>query len=83
MLLYGEQRPTRIMELSATHPEYRNRPTRRFHHEQGALERAREAEVEGYLVRFTSSEAMVIHKILPGRPRDLEDIRSIIDCIRN
>lgn len=59
-------------------------------YEQGALERARKVEVEGYPVRFASPEDVVIHKVLAGRPRDLEDVRSIlrkqaldIDYIRN
>jgi len=47
-------------------------------YERGALERAREVEVEGYPVRFASPEDVIIHKVLAGRPRDLEDIRSIL-----
>ena len=47
-------------------------------YEQQALERARKIEVEGYPVRFASPEDVIIHKILAGRPRDLEDVRSIL-----
>ena len=59
-------------------------------YEQEALKRAREVTVEGYPVRFASPEDVIIHKVLAGRPRDLEDVRSIlrkqtldIDYIRN
>jgi len=47
-------------------------------YEQQALERAREVTVGGYPVRFASPEDVVIHKMLAGRPRDLEDVRSIL-----
>jgi len=47
-------------------------------YEQSALGRARQVEVEGYPVRFAAPEDVVIHKILAARPRDIEDIRSIL-----
>ena len=34
--------------------------------------------MEGYPVRFASPEDVIIHKVLAGRPRDLEDVRSIL-----
>jgi len=47
-------------------------------YEQQALQRVRNISVDGYPVRFASPEDVVIHKILAGRPRDLEDISSIL-----
>lgn len=47
-------------------------------YEQEALRRAREVPVEGYPVRFASPEDVIVHKILAGRPRDLEDARTIV-----
>ena len=47
-------------------------------YEQQALERARPIEIEGYPVRFASPEDVIIHKILSGRPRDLEDVCGIL-----
>jgi len=47
-------------------------------YEQQAMARAREIEIEGYPVRFAAPEDVIIHKILAGRMRDLEDIRSIL-----
>ena len=47
-------------------------------YEQQALERVRNIPIEGYPVRFASPEDVVIHKILAGRPRDLEDVRGIL-----
>ena len=47
-------------------------------YEKQALERARTFKIEGYPIRFASPEDVIIHKILAGRPRDLEDARSIL-----
>jgi len=47
-------------------------------YEQEALARARPVLIEGYPVRFAAPEDVVIHKILAGRPRDLEDVRTIL-----
>jgi predicted nucleotidyltransferase len=47
-------------------------------YESGAISRARAVEIEGQEVRFASPEDLVIHKIFAGRPRDLEDVRSIV-----
>ncbi|NPA90657.1 MAG: nucleotidyltransferase family protein [Chloroflexi bacterium] len=47
-------------------------------YERQALQRARAIPIEGYPVRFASPEDVVIHKLLAGRPRDLEDIRTIL-----
>ena len=47
-------------------------------YEQQALERVRAIEIEGYPVRFACPEDVIVHKMLAGRPRDLEDVRSIL-----
>ncbi len=47
-------------------------------YEQQALGRARELLIEGYPVRFAAPEDVIIHKILAGRPRDLDDVRGIL-----
>lgn len=47
-------------------------------YEQEALERARAVAVGGANVRFASPEDVLIHKIVAGRPRDIEDARAIL-----
>ncbi len=47
-------------------------------YEREAIQRANVQEVRGYPVRFARPEDVIIHKVLAGRPRDLEDIRSIL-----
>ncbi len=47
-------------------------------YEQKAIERAKKVEILNQEVSFASAEDVVIHKIFAGRPRDLEDARSII-----
>jgi len=47
-------------------------------YERQAIENANEIMIDGALVRFASLEDVVIHKIFAGRPRDLEDVRSIL-----
>ncbi|MBX6423242.1 nucleotidyl transferase AbiEii/AbiGii toxin family protein [Thermosulfurimonas sp. F29] len=46
--------------------------------EQEALKRVREVIIEGYPVKFASPEDVIIHKMLAGRPRDLEDVQGIL-----
>ena len=46
--------------------------------ERQAIERAKSMEVQGTPVRFASAEDVIIHKIVAGRPRDIEDVRSIL-----
>lgn len=43
-----------------------------------AIKRAREVTLRGHGVCFASPEDVIIHKIFSGRPRDLEDVRSIV-----
>jgi predicted nucleotidyltransferase len=46
--------------------------------ERQAIERARDIKLGRSLVRFASLEDVVIHKIIAGRARDLEDVKSIL-----
>jgi len=46
-------------------------------YEQQALERVRRVRVGEAEVRFAALEDVIVHKVLSGRPRDLEDVRSM------
>lgn len=46
--------------------------------ERQAIERARVVTLEGTAVRYATAEDLTILKVLAGRPRDLEDVRSIL-----
>jgi predicted nucleotidyltransferase len=43
-----------------------------------AIKRARKITIMGQEVCFASPEDVIVHKIFAGRPRDIEDVRSII-----
>ncbi len=47
-------------------------------YEQQALERVRTVEMGNAKVRFASLEDLIIHKVIAGRPRDLEDVKSVL-----
>lgn len=47
-------------------------------YETQAIRRARQVAILGKDVFFASPEDVIIHKIFAGRPRDIEDIRTII-----
>jgi hypothetical protein len=47
-------------------------------YEDAALGRARIVATAGHPVRYASPEDLVIYKVIAGRPRDLEDVRSIV-----
>jgi len=47
-------------------------------YERQAIERAKPVLLNGEAVMFASAEDVIIHKCFAGRPRDLEDARSII-----
>ena len=47
-------------------------------YEKEALDRATGVIIIGTPVNFASLEDVVIHKIIAGRPRDMEDIKSMI-----
>jgi predicted nucleotidyltransferase len=46
-------------------------------YEAQAIERARKVRILDHDVRFATIEDLIIHKIFAGRPRDIEDVRSI------
>jgi len=47
-------------------------------YEREAIARSRKVSVGGENVAFAAAEDLIIHKIFAGRPRDLEDVRSIL-----
>lgn len=47
-------------------------------YERQAIERAVDAAFDTVSVRMASLEDVVIHKIIAGRPRDIEDIKSVL-----
>ena len=47
-------------------------------YERQAISRSRPVELGGVSVRFATVEDVVIHKLVAGRPRDMEDARSIV-----
>jgi predicted nucleotidyltransferase len=47
-------------------------------YEQEALARARTIRTGGADVRFAAPEDLVVHKIIAGRARDLEDVRAVL-----
>ena len=47
-------------------------------YERQAIERAKAVALGGYPVKFATAEDLVVHKVLAGRPRDLEDARLVL-----
>lgn len=47
-------------------------------YERQAIKRANKIKLKGVFLNFASVEDVIIHKIFSGRPRDIEDVRSII-----
>jgi hypothetical protein len=47
-------------------------------YERQAIERAVSVKAETTEVRFAALEDLLIHKLVAGRPRDLEDVRAIL-----
>jgi predicted nucleotidyltransferase len=56
------------IDLIFSHSEY----------ERQAMDRVRRIVVGKAQVRFASLEDVIIHKVIAGRPRDLEDVRGIL-----
>ncbi len=46
--------------------------------ERQAIERAKDIKLGRALIRFASLEDVVIHKVVAGRARDIEDVKSIL-----
>ena len=47
-------------------------------YERQAIARSQPVELGGAMVRFAAVEDVVVHKLVAGRPRDLEDARGIV-----
>lgn len=47
-------------------------------YEHQAMQRVREIQMDDVAVRFASPEDLIIHKMIAGRPRDLEDVRNVL-----
>lgn len=47
-------------------------------YEKEALARVREVPLREYTVKYASAEDVIIHKVIASRPRDFEDITSVI-----
>lgn len=47
-------------------------------YERQAIQRAKDVKLGRTSVKFASVEDVVIHKVVAGRPRDIEDARSIL-----
>ena len=47
-------------------------------YERQAIERARKIVIGRTKIKFASLEDVVIHKMIAGRPRDIEDVQSIL-----
>lgn len=47
-------------------------------YERRAIERAKGVAIGSATVRFAALEDVIIHKVVAGRPRDLEDVRTLL-----
>lgn len=47
-------------------------------YELQAMQRVLPVNMEGIDVNFASAEDLIIHKVFAGRPRDLEDVKSVL-----
>jgi len=47
-------------------------------YERMAIGRGRKVMLENYPVNYATPEDLIIHKIFSGRPRDMEDVRSVL-----
>lgn len=47
-------------------------------YEQQALQRVRKVALDNVQVKFAAKEDIIIHKLVAGRPRDLEDVSTIL-----
>jgi len=71
----------RTMVLPVQEPENKIRIDLIFSfspYEQQAMKRVRKIKFDDVEVNFASPEDVIIHKIIAGRPRDIEDVESIL-----
>ena len=71
----------RTLVLPCLDPESRIRIDFIFSHsayEQQAMKRVQRVGIGKAAVCFAAAEDVIVHKIIAGRPRDLEDVRSIL-----
>lgn len=47
-------------------------------YEEEAIRRAKPIRVDNHQVQYASVEDIIIHKIVAGRPRDLDDVKGIV-----
>ena len=47
-------------------------------YEAGAIKRSKKVKIIGQEVNIASPEDLIIHKIFAGRPRDIEDVRTVL-----
>jgi predicted nucleotidyltransferase len=47
-------------------------------YEREALKRARQITISGVKVKYISAEDLIIHKLIAGRPRDIEDVKNVM-----
>lgn len=52
-------------------------------YEKEAIQRAKPIQVEGTKVQYASPEDIVIHKLVAGRPVDIQDAKSILNVQRS
>jgi predicted nucleotidyltransferase len=71
----------KTMVLPCVDPQSQMRVDFIFSHslyERQAIERARPVQIGNTRVKYAAVEDLIIHKIVAGRPRDLEDVRGIL-----
>lgn len=51
--------------------------------ERNAIQRAETVNLDGQPVQIVTAEDLIVYKIIAGRPRDLEDAKSILDRKRS
>ncbi len=47
-------------------------------YERSAIDRAHEHLLNGVAVKFASPDDIIVHKLVAGRPRDRDDVKSIL-----
>ena len=47
-------------------------------YERQALQRTRKVKMGDVHVKFASPEDLIVHKVIAGRPRDLEDVKAVL-----